>query len=170
LVSLGPVALYTALAGLGVATLRSAIMVAAAVLAGLLGRRVDVLRTLALAALVLALAWPGTPLEIAFQLSFVSVGAIVCGMRRLAPAAAGSWRARLSAAALVSPCALVGTAPLTAFHFHQVSLVGLVANPLAIPIFGSVVVVLGLVGAVLEPVAPPAAASPLRTARLVLRP
>src|SRR5438034_261108 len=171
LVSLGPVALYTALAGLGVATLRSAIMVAAAVLAGLLGRRADVLRTLALAALVLALVWPGTPLEIAFQLSFASVGAIVCGMRRLAPAApAGSWRARLSAAALVSPCALVGTAPLTAFHFHQVSLVGLVANPLTIPIFGSAVVVLGLVGAVLEPVAPPAAAALFRTAGLVLWP
>src|SRR5439155_807064 len=148
LLSLGPVALYAALAGLGVATLRSAIMVAAAVLAGLLGRRADVLRTLALAALVLALAWPGTPLEIAFQLSFASVAAIGFGMRRLAPAApAGSWRARLRAAALVSPCALVGTAPLTAFHFHQVSLVGLVANPLAIPIFGSAVVVLGLGGA-----------------------
>src|SRR5207247_10814539 len=82
LVSLGPVALYTALAGLGVATLRSAIMVAAAVLAGLLGRRADVLHTLALAALVLALAWPGTPLEIAFQLSFASVAAVGCGIRR----------------------------------------------------------------------------------------
>src|SRR5207245_1440723 len=171
LLSLGPVALYAALAGLGVATLRSAIMVAAAVLAGLLGRRADVLRTLALAALVLALAWPGTPLEIAFQLSFASVAAIVCGMRRLAPAApAGSWRARLRNAALVSPCALVGTAPLTAFPFHQVSLVGLVANPLVIPIFGSAVVVLGLVGAVVEPVAPGAAAALFRLAGLVLWP
>src|SRR5207237_8493300 len=121
LVSLGPVALYTALAGLGVATLRSAIMVAAAVLAGLLGRRADVLRTLALAALVLALVWPGTPREIAFQLSFASVGATLCGMRRLAPAApAGSWRARLSAAGLVSPCALRGPAALPAFPFHPV--------------------------------------------------
>ncbi|HUE31215.1 MAG TPA: ComEC/Rec2 family competence protein, partial [Verrucomicrobiae bacterium] len=171
LLGLGPVALYTALAGLGVATLRSAIMVAAAVLAGLLGRRAEVLRTLALAALVLALVWPGTPLEIAFQLSFASVAAIVCGVRRLAPAApGGSWRARLRAAALVSPCALVGTAPLTAFHFHQVSLVGLIANPLTIPIFGSAVVVLGLVGAVVEPVAPPAAAALFRTAGLVLWP
>src|SRR5207245_5358111 len=104
LLSLGPVALYTALAGLGVATLRSAIMVAATVLAGLLGRRADVLRTLALAALVLALAWPGTPLEIAFQLSFASVAAIVCGMRRLAPAApAGSWPRRPRRPALGSP-------------------------------------------------------------------
>ncbi|HYY05617.1 MAG TPA: DNA internalization-related competence protein ComEC/Rec2, partial [Candidatus Limnocylindria bacterium] len=169
--SLGPVALYTALAGLGVATLRSAIMVAAAVLAGLLGRRADVLRTLALAALVLALAWPGTPLEIAFQLSFASVAAIVCGMRRLAPAApAYSWHARLRAAVLVSPCALVGTAPLTAFHFHQVSLVGVIANPLAIPIFGSAVVILGLMGAVVEPLVPGAAAALFRAAGLVLRP
>src|SRR5207245_1631749 len=76
----------------------------------------------------------------------------------------GSWRARLGATALVSPCALVGTAPLTAFHFHQVSLVGLVANPLTIPIFGSAVVVVGLVGAVAEPVLPGAAAVLFRLA------
>src|SRR5207245_8198510 len=81
----------------------------------------------------------------------------------------GSWRARLGATALVSPCALVGTAPLTAFHFHQVSLVGLVANPLTIPIFGSAVVVVGLVGAVAEPVLPGAAAVLFRLAGLVLR-
>src|SRR5204862_1684132 len=118
LLSLGPVALYTALAGLGVATLRSAIMVAAAVLAGLLGRRADVLRTLALAALVLALRWPGTPLEIGFQLSFGSVLAIVCGTRRIAPPVPkpASWRARAWQAFAASPCALAGTAPLTAFH------------------------------------------------------
>src|SRR5207249_7664167 len=54
--SLGPVVLYAALAGLGVATLRSAIMVVAAAMAALLGRRADVLRTLALAALGLARA------------------------------------------------------------------------------------------------------------------
>src|SRR5438094_209601 len=41
LASLGPVALYTGLAGLGVATLRSTIMVVVAVLAGLAGRRVE---------------------------------------------------------------------------------------------------------------------------------
>src|ERR1043166_3707887 len=50
-----------------------------------------------------------------------------------------------------APGALLGTAPLTAFHFHQVSLAGLVANPLAVPLFGSVVVGVGLVAALLEP-------------------
>ncbi len=170
--SVVPVALYAALAGLGVATLRSAIMVAASVLAALAGRRADVLRTLALAALVLAVLWPGTPLEIAFQLSFVSVAAIVLGMRRLGanPAPGASWRARLGAAALVSPCALAGTAPLTAFHFHQLSLAGLIANPLAVPLFGVLVVGPGLAGAFLEPISPPAAAALFALAGLVLRP
>ena len=171
LASLGPVALYTGLAGLGVATLRSTIMVVVAVLAGLAGRRVDVLRSLAVAAVVLALAWPGAPLEISFQLSFVSVLAIVLGARRFGPQApGGGWRARLRAAALVSPSALAGTAPLTAFHFHQVSVVGLVANPIAVPIFGSIVVVLGLAGALVEPFAPAAARALFQLAGLVLRP
>jgi len=169
--SLVPVALYTALAGLGVATLRSAIMVVAAVLAGLSGRQADVLRSLAVAALALALGWPGAPLEISFQLSFVSVLAIVLGARRFGPQTrGGGWRARLRAAALVSPSALAGTAPLTAFHFHQVSLVGLVANPIAVPIFGSIVVVVGLAGALVEPLAPAAARVLFQAAGLVLRP
>ncbi len=94
-------------------------------------------------------------------------------MRDAAPGAgrAGSLLAgpsALSRARLTLP--LVGTAPLTAFHFHQVSLVGLVANPLTIPIFGSAVVVLGLAGAVVEPLAPGAAAALFRAAGLVLRP
>jgi competence protein ComEC len=170
LVSLLPVAVYAALAGLGVATLRSALMVAAAVLAALLGRRADVLRTLALAATILALRWPGTPLDISFQLSFASVLAIVLGTRRFGPPLVQGWRARLVAAALVSPCALLGTAPLTAFHFHQISLAGLVANPLVVPLFGSVVVGLGLVGALLEPLLPRIAAELFRVAGWVLGP
>jgi competence protein ComEC len=163
-----PVGLYAALAGLGVATLRSALMVAAAVVAGLIGRRADVLRTLALAALVLALVWPGTPLDISFQLSFASVLAIVLGTRRL-PAARSGW-GRLWGALAVPPCALLGTAPLTAFHFHQVSLAGLIANPLAIPLFGSVVVGLGLGGALVEPFVPGLAVRLFEVAGLALRP
>ncbi|TMA70822.1 MAG: MBL fold metallo-hydrolase, partial [Deltaproteobacteria bacterium] len=109
--------------------------------------------------------------EISFQLSFVSVLAIVLGARRFGPQApGGGWRARLRAAALVSPSALAGTAPLTAFHFHQVSVVGLVANPIAVPIFGSLVVVVGLAGALVEPFAPAAARALFLLAGLVLRP
>jgi competence protein ComEC len=170
LASLGPVAVYSALAGLEVATLRSALMVALWVGAVLCGRRVDVLRTLALAAVVIALVWPGAPREIAFQLSFVSVLAIVLGTRRWGHAAATSWGGRLRAALVVATSAMAGTAPLTAWHFQQVSLMGLLANPLVIPLFGSAVVVLGLGGACIEPISPNGAAALFRVAGLLLGP
>ncbi len=174
--ALGPVLLYTVLAGAAVATLRSTLMVVSAVAAMLLGRRPDVLRTLALAALVLALGEPGSPLEIAYQLSFASVLAIVLGTRRCAPLVpvGKGWRARLRsrlvAAALVSPMALLGTAPLTAFHFHQVSLAGVVANPLVVPLFGGIVVGLGLIGACVEPWTPGVADRLFTVAGVALRP
>ncbi|HJQ83764.1 MAG TPA: ComEC/Rec2 family competence protein, partial [Candidatus Binatia bacterium] len=63
-----------------------------------------------------------------------------------------------------------GTAPLTAFHFHQVSLVGVVANPLVIPLFGAVAVGLGLTGVALEPLLPGAAAALFGAAGAVVGP
>jgi competence protein ComEC len=166
--ALGPVATYTALAGGAIATLRSALMVAAVAVAGALGRRGDVLRALAAAALLLTLAWPASPREISFQLSFASVLAIVLAAGRFG-AADGGWRAWLWNAGLVSPAALLGTAPLTAFYFHQVSLASVVANPIAAPLFGGLAVVPGLAGAVLEPLAPAIAAWAFAGAGLVLR-
>jgi competence protein ComEC len=168
--SVVPVAIYCALAGLEIATLRSGAMVTAAVLALLLGRRADVLRTLAVAALVLSLVWPGAPREIAFQLSFASVLSIVVGTRRLASGVEGGWRQTVRAGAVVSPVAMLGTAPLTAFWFQQLSPMSLVANPLAIPLFGSVVVVLGLMGACVEPWSTTSAEWLFRIAGLSLRP
>ena len=169
-VSLVPVASYSVLAGLGVATLRSALMVVATAVATLIGRPADVLRTLGLAALALALVYPGAPLEISFQLSFASVLAIVLGVRRCGLHAPSGWRERVRAGLLVSPVALLGTAPLTAFHFHQVSLAGVVANPLTLPLFGGVVVIPGLLGAFVEPALPRVAAIAFQAAALVLRP
>jgi competence protein ComEC len=168
LLSLLPVGVYAALAGGGVATVRAAAMGATAAFAVLLGRRADVLRLLALAAIFVAVAWPGAPLEIAFQLSFASVLAIVLGVRRLD--LPESRPGRIAAVLVASPCALLGTAPLTAFHFNQVSLAGVLANPVVIPIFGSLVVGLGLVGALVEPLAPGFAVVLFRVAGLVLRP
>jgi competence protein ComEC len=45
--------------------------------------------------------------------------------------------------------AWIGTAPLTAFHFHQVSLVAVVANPVVIPLFGAMALLPALAGALL---------------------
>jgi competence protein ComEC len=168
LLGLLPVGIYAALAGGGVATVRAAAMGATAALAVLLGRRADVLRLLALAAVVVALVWPGAPLDIAYQLSFVSVLAIVLGVRRLA--LPETRLGRMAAVLAASPCALLGTAPLTAFHFQQVSVAGVLANPVVIPIFGSLVVGLGLAGALVEPLAPELAVLLFRVAGFALRP
>jgi competence protein ComEC len=118
----------------------------------------------------IALVWPGAPREIAFQLSFASVLAIVLGTRRWAPGVATGWHRRLRVTFVVSASALAGTGPLTAWHFRQVSVMGLVANPLILPLFGSVVVVVGLVAACIEPVAPGASTALFRFAGLLLRP
>ena len=150
LVALVPVALYTMLSGLGLPVLRAAVMVVAATAGQLAGRPIDPLRSLVVAALGLTLVFPTAALDAGAQLSFVSVAAIAWGARRLG---AGEGRpARWRDALVASPCALLGTAPLTAFHFGQVSVAGLAANPVVVPIFGSAVVILGLSGAVLEPV------------------
>ena len=54
----------------------------------------------------------------------------------------------------VSFWALIGTAPLTARHFNQFSLVGLVANAVVVPIMGFGAVICGLTAAVLDFISP----------------
>ncbi|MGO9607746.1 MAG: ComEC/Rec2 family competence protein [Candidatus Binataceae bacterium] len=49
----------------------------------------------------------------------------------------------------VSFWAALGTAPLTAFHFNQVALVGLIANAVVVPIMGFGATLAGLIGSLL---------------------
>ena len=74
---------YTALAGAMVPTVRSAIMIGVYELAVLLDREEEVFASLTLAALLIALVWPGVIADISFQLSFLAVLFIVWGMRRI---------------------------------------------------------------------------------------
>ena len=144
-------------------------MVAVFLTALLLDKEEEVFRSLALAALIVSLIWPGAVLDISFQLSFVAVLAIFLGLHRFR-----IWRdnrdkvqdvvlsrlqrwtglavvlglQRLQRWAglycLVTLSATVGTLPLVATYFHTVPLVGLAANLLLVPFLGSAAVVLGL--------------------------
>ena len=82
LFTLPVVLLYAGLAGGSVSTLRAVIMVAVFLTARLLDREGEVFRSLALAALIVSLIWPGAVLDISFQLSFVAVLAILLGLHR----------------------------------------------------------------------------------------
>ena len=130
-----------------VPTLRSAFMVVVAALATVLGRADSAPIGLALAALAIVYGSPGTVFEPGFQLSFVSVAALLGGAGGRNEGRSGMV-ATILAALRTSAVASLATAPLTALHFHQVSIIGVVANPIVIPFFGMIVLIPALLGAV----------------------
>ena len=138
------VVFYTALAGAMVPTVRSAIMIGVYELAVLLDREEEVFTSLTLAALLIALVWPGVIADISFQLSFLAVLFIVWGMRRIHEWFAGQETRRVAAGKklacgerlrqagmhlAVPLLATLGTGPLIAHYFGHLSLAGFVANP-----------------------------------------
>ena len=164
---------YASIAGHHVSTVRALVMVLAYMLAVAIDRSREAIASLALAAIVICVALPGSTADIGFQLSFASVIAIVLGMSRFA-----AWFARrkrlgmlrgepslprwrlLEAGAgylAVSFWAMAGTAPLTAYHFNQFAIVGIVANAAVVPIMAFGATISGLLAAALSFVSEPAA-------------
>ncbi|TRD22977.1 ComEC/Rec2 family competence protein [Palleronia caenipelagi] len=146
--------LYLALSGGNVATQRAFIM-AAVVFVGLIaGRRALTLRAVALAAMIVltlrpeALAGPG------FQMSFAATTALVltfrstCIMGRLPRGKVRRWALSLL---LSSGVAGAATLPISAYHFNQIAQFGLLANLLAVPLLGLVVMPAAITSALLAP-------------------
>ena len=77
LVAIVPVIFYTFIAGLGVAAVRSAIMTLSFLLALLLDREKDLYDALFVAAFLILIVTPAALFDISFQLSFLSVLAIL---------------------------------------------------------------------------------------------
>jgi competence protein ComEC len=174
---------YAVATGAGVPVLRAALAAGAALLGTLLDREADALQTLALAALVLLAADPGSALDPSLQLSFAAVGGLALWARPLrrrvplARAPRGTWRARLGEPLLAGACASLAataaTAPVLAFHFRQLPTLGVLANLAGVPL-GSALTVLATVAGLLAALSPPLAvpvlvvARPLATALLAL--
>lgn len=155
-------AAYALLAGWGVPAQRTVAMIAVVVLLRSLGWRWPSGPVLLAAALAVVLLDPWALLQPGFWLSFVAV-ALLFGSE---PAASGferpsGWRARALAALRgglrTQAVATVGLAPLTLLFFQQVSLVGFVANLVAIPLVTLLVTPLALAGMLLPPLWQPAA-------------
>ncbi len=164
LAGLGPVLLYAALAGESVPAVRSILMYAVVIGALVLDRPPDGLRALAAAAVVLVIAVPDVAADVSFELSFVSVAALILVARRARAAPAASPgrapRARrllrlwLVEPLRVSTAAALATAPLTAWHFQQVSLIAPLANVIALPFLGPGALLPGLAALPLLTIAP----------------
>lgn len=159
---------YTALAGAMVPTVRSAIMIGVYELAVLLDREEELFASLAFAALLIGLAWPGVIMDISFQLSFLAVLFIVWGLQKIhewlparqrdeLPQERNWLRLKLRPAGLylaVPLLATVGTGPMVAHHFGHLSWAGFLANPIVVPLIGFAIVPLGLLLGFFSLVAP----------------
>jgi competence protein ComEC len=157
-VSLGPVIVYTLLAGLEITVVRATLMISVFVLAILIEKEQQVFNTLVLAAFVILLFLPASLFDPSFQLSFVAVLSIVLlyptlieplkqrffpidGVR---PPLAHRIAFRLLQFTLVSFAAIVGLLPLTAYYFHRVTPFALPLNFVVVPLLGPVATSLGL--------------------------
>ena len=179
LISLLPVIFYGALAGFSPSTQRAVIMVSVFLLTFLFESEQDPPNTLTLAALLILVADPPALFSISFQLSFSAVLAIIYGLARVAnrdtlqptPLKA-SWffkfRSRLVSFFLVSFFAICGSLPLVAYYFNQVSLIGLAANFVVVPLIGFVTIPIGLVGLFVLPLSVALASWCIKASLLIL--
>lgn len=148
--------LYGALAGMGLPTVRTLLMIAVVVCARYGRRHSGGGQALALAMLAMLIADPLAVLSAGFWLSFVGVAFLMLCLDVRSRGLRGFVR-ELTAAQAVMTVALL---PLTLWFFGVASLVGALSNLVAVPLVSFVIVPLALLSMVLLLTAP-AAAAPL---------
>jgi competence protein ComEC len=181
--SIFPVLAYGMIAGFSPSTQRAVIMVVVFLMTFLLEREQDPINTLSVAAILILVIHPPSLFSISFQLSFVAVFSILYGMSKTRPPSKIKWTeiertetkagrfqttGKLVSFFWVSFFAVFGTLPLVMLYFNQISLVGLAANFILVPIIGFVVVPLGLFSAFLYPVSTICASWSMRAGAAVL--
>ncbi len=150
------VVFYALLAGGQVATLRSLVMILAALAAVVLDRENGLMHSLAAAALLILVASPQAVFDISFQLSYISVvsiGYVILLWNDLRlPSRNGLAKLRNSAVILImiSLSTSLAAGPLVARYFNQISLAGVFSNMLVVPFAGFAVVPLGLISGILS--------------------
>ncbi|MCX7933877.1 MAG: ComEC/Rec2 family competence protein, partial [Planctomycetota bacterium] len=142
--------LYLLLSGMEVSALRATLMAVIHLGGYIIGRRGDLVNSLAAAALLIAAYNPGALFDIGFQLSFTAVLFLALLGETWAPAAdlaEAAWHSGnllraighrlwryLAALFAMSAAATIGCTPLVAYHFLQFSLIGLLANIAVVPL------------------------------------
>lgn len=130
-VALAAAAGYTLLVGAEVSVVRALVMLALMFAAVLAGRTRSLIRAWAIAVVAVLAVQPSMVTSAGFQLSFAAVLALTVWA-----AAEPEWRGfmrKIKALAMSSVVAGVATLPVVALNFGQVSLVGVVANMVAVP-------------------------------------
>ena len=153
----GLIAIYVPLAGGGPSIQRAGVMGVAGLVAALAGRPARRWYALLLAAAATLALNPRAAGEPGWQLSFAAVVALLVAAPPLRHALARRMPAPVADAAAITIAATIGTAPLMALYFEQVSLASLPANLLAAPAIAPIMW-LGVLAAAAAQVAEPLAA------------
>jgi competence protein ComEC len=155
---------YSALAGFGLPTVRTLLMIAVVALARFSRRGSGGTQSLALAMIAILLVDPLAVLAAGFWLSFVGVAFLMLFLQARGRGLL-AFVQELSAGQLLMTVALL---PLTLWFFGQASLVGALSNLIAVPVVSFVIVPCALCGMLLLGACPPLAAPVLwLAARLV---
>lgn len=139
---------YAALAGFGIPAQRSLYMLSVVALAYCAGRRSGSSHVMCWALAVVVMIDPWAVLAPGFWLSFGAVSTILYAMRLAGDSTGGPWRV-WQQAAHVQYAVTLGMVPLTLALFAQVSVVGPLANALAIPLVSVLVTPMALAGALM---------------------
>jgi competence protein ComEC len=138
---------YLGLSGASPPAVRSFIMIGLFLLGLLIGRKGVWLHTVSFAAFILVLIDPDVVLNLSFQLSFLAVlfiGFAVDENRENQGTGSRAMRF-LKNSMRLTLAATLGTAPLVAYHFHYMSLISPLANLIASPLIGAVLVAFSLI-------------------------
>lgn len=150
---------YMWVTGSSPSVVRATVMALIVLGASMLGRRTDVYQSLSVAALFLLVADPRTLFDPGFQLSFLSVLAIVVGspmIERILDRSPEEFRDQPIVRATVqlmgvSLAAQVGTLPLTVGMFGSISVIAVLTNLAVVPLSGASLVI-GVVELLIAPI------------------
>ena len=151
---------YLLISGMSIPSLRSFLMTGMVLAAVMLDRTAISMRTIMLAASAILLVSPESLHSASFQMSFAAVIALVAlyenyGVQFSIATGEDGWLRRsgkyLGATLASSLVAGLATAPFAAFHFNRFTVYGLLANMLAIPLTGAVVMPCAVAAFILMP-------------------
>lgn len=146
---------YLVLSGGNIATQRAFIMAAVALGAIATDRRALTLRAVAIAAMLVLAINPASLLSAGFHMSFAATTALVAVFEALRSRLQNvrlKWLRQLTTFVVSSAVAGAATAPFAAAHFNQFAAYGLVANLLAVPAMGLVVIPAAVLSVILAPI------------------
>lgn len=161
---IGAIWCYVVIVGMPASAVRSAVMLSMFTLSDVMRRGYDRFDTLVFAVFVMLLFEPFIIFDVGFQLSVMSVGAIIVicplldGLLPMDFAMGNPWLSKFWNMVVVSVAAQMGSAPLIAYYFGTVSCWFAVSNLMAIPLttiilYGAVAIVVSFPVPLLQGVA-----------------